>query len=329
METQNLSSKLHWCVEGHATLISRDSLIPVSAGDLVFAPRGSVIEGEATLLPLKPQQEIQQARRIRLGKAWNDALVYEFSRQQLANEELSQPVANLVLQQFTPPVTPRDSKAKKVAEYLRRHPASQKSLEKFAQEQQISARTLQRQFLSGTGLVFSEWRAACRVEAAISQLEQRIPVHEIARRVGFQATSSLNRAFLRHTGCTPAAYVARRAARNFCPPPVPQSTIFARSQTDVVVWMYQGSATVTTPGYCRFVTHGDTVTIPAGTNTRLDVAAGSIALPIPLAHSDRHLSLELIAALAQRAASEPLFETAVSKPQSTAFEKEVVERVSF
>ncbi|AZA11098.1 helix-turn-helix domain-containing protein [Corynebacterium gerontici] len=317
------SNTLHWCVEGHATLISPDSLVPVRAGDLVLATQGCVIEGEATLLPLKTQHEIFQARRIRLGKSWNDAMVYEFSRQQLVHHELSQSIANLVRPKFSAPRLPQDPKAKTVAEYLRKHPASQKSLEKFAQEQHISARTLQRHFLQGTGLVFSEWRAACRVQAAIGLLEHRIPVQEIARRVGFQATSSLNRAFQRHTGCTPVAYVAQAATHNLTPPPVPKSTIFARSQTDVVMWMYEGSATVTTPGYCRFVTKGDTVTIPAGTDTRLDVAAGSIALPIPLAHADGCMSLELIATLAQRAVAEPLFQIALPEVREEQFSEEV------
>ena len=71
-------------------------------------------------------------------------------------------------------------------------------------------------------------------------------------------------------------------------PQIPPLTTFARAETDQVLWIYRGTATVTTAGYCRFMGAGETVTIPAGTDTRLDIAAGSIALPVPVNFDERN-----------------------------------------
>ena len=62
-------------------------------------------------------------------------------------------------------------------------------------------------------------------------------------------------------------------------------TTFARTDTDLVLWMAKGTATVTTSGFCRFVGAGETITLPAQTTMRVDVAADSLALPIPLAEA--------------------------------------------
>ena len=108
--------------------------------------------------------------------------------------------------------------------------------------------------------------------------------------VGFDATSSLTRAFKRHTGTTPSSFTTGAVGMGAAgvAPQIPPLTTFARAETDQVLWIYRGTATVTTAGYCRFMGAGETVTIPAGTDTRLDIAAGSIALPVPVNFDERN-----------------------------------------
>ncbi|GGG78345.1 helix-turn-helix domain-containing protein [Corynebacterium pelargi] len=304
------TTQLLWCVEGSATLITHDRLVPLSAGDLLIAPQGSYVQGTATVLPMACPIDAAQPRRLRLGVQWNSFMVYEFSRQRIGGRGLSPELSNLVRATTYQPVMPTSTEARTVARQLRRHPASQKSLLRFAEQVGVSSRTLQRQFLKETGLIFSEWRAAQRVHAAIALLEQRLPVAQVSKRVGFQAASSLNRAFQRHTGFTPAAFAVHAGVgkKQAPAPSVPQSTMFARARTDVVMWIYAGTATVTTPGYCRFVAQGDTVTIPAGTDTRLDVAAGSVALALSLEQAEGPITLEQIARNAWEAPMEALSE---------------------
>lgn len=177
-----------------------------------------------------------------------------------------------------------------VAKQLQANPADPTSLIDFAKRQHVSSRTLQRQFQATTDYTFSEWRAAYRVSVAADLLSHQFTITNVASMVGFDATSSLTRAFKRHTGTTPSSFTTGAVGMGVAgiAPQIPPLTTFARAETDQVLWIYRGTATVTTAGYCRFMGAGETVTIPAGTDTRLDIAAGSIALPVPVNFDERN-----------------------------------------
>ena len=208
----------------------------------------------------------------------------------LGESELSADIMKLFDDRAKPPKMPTAPAALAVAKQLQANPADPTSLIDFAKRQHVSSRTLQRQFQATTDYTFSEWRAAYRVSVAADLLSHQFTITNVASMVGFDATSSLTRAFKRHTGTTPSSFTTGAVGMGAAgvAPQIPPLTTFARAETDQVLWIYRGTATVTTAGYCRFMGAGETVTIPAGTDTRLDIAAGSIALPVPVNFDERN-----------------------------------------
>ncbi|MEZ2122388.1 MULTISPECIES: helix-turn-helix domain-containing protein [unclassified Corynebacterium] len=282
---------LLWCHSGSATISVGAWECELPAGELCYAAGPSTVSGDGLVIPIVfPNLGISgPSRRVHLGVDWGDFMVYEFSRSLgylRGTRTLSPEISRLFDDPAAPPPAPEAEEANAVAQRLRINPGDQTSLEEFAEQYRVSARTLQRQFLASTGLTFSEWRTAYRVSSAAELLARDFSVAVAANLVGFAATSSLTRAFRRHTGCTPSAYTPGSVgmAPAGTPPQIPSSSTWHRSTgSDVVLWVYRGTATLTTPGYCRFLGNGDSATIPAGTNTRLDIAAGSIALPMSAA----------------------------------------------
>ena len=275
--TNTVTSTLFWCHSGTAIVNAPDRIISVLAGDLVIAPAGAFITSSGAaghdrgatgvVIPISfPGMKITGAtRRMHLGQVWSDRMISEYSRS-------------------TAPA------ALAVAKQLQANPADPTSLIDFAKRQHVSSRTLQRQFQATTDYTFSEWRAAYRVSVAADLLSHQFTITNVASMVGFDATSSLTRAFKRHTGTTPSSFTTGAVGMGAAgvAPQIPPLTTFARAETDQVLWIYRGTATVTTAGYCRFMGAGETVTIPAGTDTRLDIAAGSIALPVPVNFDERN-----------------------------------------
>lgn len=273
-----------------------EKVFSILAGDLVIAPQGAFVSGTGVVIPMYfSDLAFQgQTRRLHLGTQWNDYMLFEFARSLMGETLPSPAVGQLFCDRAATPPLPQGDAARVVAQQLSNNPADQTSLLEFADRTGVSSRTLQRQFLTSTGYTFSEWRAAYRVSVAAGLLSHDFTIAVVANLVGFHATSSLTRAFRRHTGTTPSAFTSGVgvARGSVTAPEIPASTTFARSEQDLALWIYRGTATVTTTGYCRFMGANEIVTIPANTNTRLDVAAGSIALPVPLEHASEDLSLQ-------------------------------------
>ncbi|GAB3596326.1 HTH-type transcriptional repressor of iron proteins A [Corynebacterium faecale] len=288
---------LLWCHSGASEVYIGERSFTLVAGDLLFAPEGAVWNpsGAGVILDLsfRAVSITGPARRIHVGQAWAEHMVYEYSRSLFGEREMRGDVAKLFEDRVPTPPLPAPKHARAVAQTLAANPADQTSLEEFAALRGVAARTLQRQFLKSTGYSFSEWRAAQRVSVAASLLAHDFSIAVVANLVGFAATSSLTRAFRRHTNATPSSFTTSSIGMGSAglPPAIPARTTFAEAQRDQQLWIYSGTATVTTPGYCRFLAQGDMATIPAGTHTRIDVAAGSIAIPVPVGVGEQGMSL--------------------------------------
>lgn len=294
---------LLWCHSGVVNVGLGEQAFTLVAGDLLYAPEGAFWSdtGSGLILDLRFRTLgiDGPARRIHLGRSWDERMVHEYSRSLFGEDGVSGDVAKLFDDRVPTPPLPSPRHARAVARTLAANPADQTSLEEFAVQRGVSARTLQRQFLNSTGYSFSEWRAAQRVCVATSLLAHDFSIAVVANLVGFSATSSLTRAFRRHTGTTPSAFTTGAIGMGVtgAPAAIPSRTTFAEATRDQQLWIYTGAATVTTPGYCRFLTQGDMATIPAGTHTRIDVAAGSIAIPVPIGVGERGMSLQEVATL--------------------------------
>jgi AraC-like DNA-binding protein len=135
----------------------------------------------------------------------------------LADGELGEPArrrAEAVLVDLLEPLDvstisvpePHDDRARRVADRLRRDPASHKGLDEWGREVGASGRTLARIFQAETGMSFGRWRAQLRLSAALPLLAGGMPVTVTAHRVGYGSASAFVAAFRRAVGVPPGRY---------------------------------------------------------------------------------------------------------------------------
>lgn len=101
---------------------------------------------------------------------------------------------------------PTDDRAREVAEGLLADPGDARTLDRWGHDVGASGRTLARAFLTETGLSFGRWRTLARLQAALLQLAEGLPVGVVAARVGYRTPSAFVAAFRAHTGSTPGRY---------------------------------------------------------------------------------------------------------------------------
>lgn len=275
-----LHATIFFCLQGSVQVHAPDTTLTLRPGDLAIAPVGAEIENgeDGLILPFSVEGLSGASRTIALGQQWGavmvDAYVNHLSGGISHHGIFEQLLKGLVVA----PRLPKPRPALNVARAIISRPSAATSLNQFATQQHVASRTLQRQFESSTGLSFSEWRAAYRVYVAADMLRNGVTLDHAASAVGFGATSSLSRAFIRHTGTSPGKAVRER---DRAMPQVMGRAIAPLSDIDHAFWIYCGTATVTAPDYCRFAASGDVVSLLSGTGMQLEVAAGSVAIPIP------------------------------------------------
>lgn len=96
-----------------------------------------------------------------------------------------------------------------IAAALLESPEDRRSVEQWSQELEVGVRTISRAFRTQTGLSFSQWRQAVRIQRAISLLCQGWPVQEVAIEIGYTAPSAFIQTFNRVVGQTPGAFAAQ------------------------------------------------------------------------------------------------------------------------
>lgn len=101
---------------------------------------------------------------------------------------------------------PTDDRAYAVADALLTDPTDARTLDAWGHQVGASSRTLARVFLADTGLSFARWRTLVRLQAALLQLAEGLPVGVVSARVGYRTPSAFVAAFRTHTGVTPGRY---------------------------------------------------------------------------------------------------------------------------
>jgi len=101
---------------------------------------------------------------------------------------------------------PTDDRAREVAEALLADPGDGRTLHAWGRQVGASSRALARAFLSETGLSFGRWRTLARLQVALLELAEGLPVGLVASRVGYRNPSAFVAAFRAHTGVTPGRY---------------------------------------------------------------------------------------------------------------------------
>lgn len=278
---QQSTATAFYCVQGTVQVEAPDATLTLHAGDIAIVPVGAEVGSEDTgfYLPFEVPALTGASRTIALGHQWGPILVDAYVKQLEGDTGYLRIFDHVLTGRVAAPRLPKPIPALNVARAIIAHPAADTSLNEFASWQHVASRTLQRQFEASTGLSFSEWRAAYRVYVAAGLLMNGATLDRAAGMVGFGATSSLSRAFVRHTGTSPGK--ATRGRRNAMPQLMGRA-ISALSDVDQAFWIHCGTATVTAPNYCRFAAAGEMVTLLAGTQMQLEVAAGSVAIPVPV-----------------------------------------------
>lgn len=103
---------------------------------------------------------------------------------------------------------PASPTAAAVAEALLFNPGDERRTADWAVEVHTSSRSLERAFLSETGLTFSEWRLRARMQLAARLLRSGAAVTSVTFRVGYQYPNSFARAFRGFYGVSPSAFAA-------------------------------------------------------------------------------------------------------------------------
>jgi len=99
---------------------------------------------------------------------------------------------------------PRDPRALRLAARLQAEPSAQAKLSELAADAGASERTIQRLFLSETGMGFSQWRQRLRLLHGATLLGGGASVTEAGLEAGYSGTSAFIAAFRKHFGFTPS-----------------------------------------------------------------------------------------------------------------------------
>jgi AraC-like DNA-binding protein len=101
---------------------------------------------------------------------------------------------------------PRSPELRRLAAALAARPDDRRTLDAWAKELGMTARTAARRFVAETGLSFGRWRQQQRLLAALERLGAGDSVTRVAFDVGYEDVSSFIAAFKAATGETPARY---------------------------------------------------------------------------------------------------------------------------
>lgn len=222
------ADELMWARRGRVDLDTGTGRPSLHAGLLAWIPAGTVHaatvhpEGDLVCALLDPALRPAGDRWAEPHVVGADALTGELllwlhgdrsAADRVAGRDLlgrllpvaEQPAGSLLL--------PDDGRARTVADAIRRNPADRRSVEEWAAHVRASPRTLNRIFVSETGLPLGRWRTRARIEHAVDLLAGGRSVDAVATGVGYATTSAFIEVFRTIRGETPAAY-RRRVAGN-------------------------------------------------------------------------------------------------------------------
>lgn len=104
--------------------------------------------------------------------------------------------------------TPRDDRARRVAERLRDAPDDAAPVGALARRAGASRRTIERLFVRDTGMTMAEWRRRLRLLHAVRLLAEGEAVTATALAVGYASVSAFIAVFKKAFGATPGRYGA-------------------------------------------------------------------------------------------------------------------------
>lgn len=181
-------------------------------------------------------------------------------------------------------------------------------MDALAARENVSAKTLQRQFLRETGMALSVWRTRARIAVAARLLAEGRDIGWTGRQVGYTTPTGFTKAFRRHTGLTPREYARRGRARpqdatlpatevlghavaltTGTPPPpprVPPHAIWEQvNDCHVLMWVHRGRGRLRIGARGWSLRQGQAMWVPAGATHTLEIAADSLVVSIGNVHA--------------------------------------------
>lgn len=249
---------LIWVRTGVAHVhIDGDAVYHLTAGQGAWIPatgwnhRAIITEPGTVAFPLWSHPGADgpaEATRFEVVEGWQDWLIQHYNLQvtPLSGVEHFPDAITQLLHHPTappPPELPRTAGARSVAEQLLRDPALDLTVEQWATKALASPRTLRRDFLADTGMMFEQWRLRNRLIAAVELLAAGYDADQVAARVGFASRNGFTRAFKQQYGLTPFAFGRKLSAGSGPLDLTPRATL-AR-QTDHLIRMVRGDDTST------------------------------------------------------------------------------------
>lgn len=99
-----------------------------------------------------------------------------------------------------------EPRAARVAELLRNHPGSQRSLAQICKFAGASKRTVERIFQAEAGMTFGKWRQQLRLMHAMRLMGEGTQITRAALEAGYSTPSAFSAAFRKILGTTPTQY---------------------------------------------------------------------------------------------------------------------------
>ncbi|MEM8902611.1 MAG: ABC transporter substrate-binding protein [Actinomycetota bacterium] len=206
LATSDLATSRHrliWASSGSALL--RLAAFPIVVGPRrgAWVPCGQRITGDSTAelihasfdagtwagLPVEP-------RAVPLDELLVASLLHladrsEGERAAVLQSVIADRLAAAFAESTFGPSYPVDPAARRVAEAVASDPSDRRSLGAWAREVAASERTLRRRFVQETGLTFTDWSGASRMQHARSLLDAGLARAVVARRCGYRTTKAL------------------------------------------------------------------------------------------------------------------------------------------
>jgi AraC-like DNA-binding protein/mannose-6-phosphate isomerase-like protein (cupin superfamily) len=312
---------LLWALRGHTDVVRDGAAYTIGRGQATVIPAGSehslLVPPDAIVLPLVVPPApagtcLAPSAVVTLGEEWDDWFLHQFaacvSPIRSAGDDPAHVVATVARAGENGSdalALPRTASARMVARGLQTEPACPLTAEQWSARAGVSVRTLRRLFLAETGMTFSAWRAACRVQAASAALLAGTPVQTVATQLGFATSTGFIRAFTRHRGTTPDSW--RRAELGSgaagadgtagtpggkqpplqapspaLAPPMTSAVATTRHHAHhhVLVWAYRGTVRARVAGVDHEVKQDHALWMPAAVEHAVHTDPGAVALPL-------------------------------------------------
>ncbi len=102
--------------------------------------------------------------------------------------------------------SPGDPRVKQICEGLLANPADSSTVEQWARQLDVTARTVHRLFVRETGMTFAQWRDQARLLFALQRLAQGERIIDVAFDCGYASQSAFTAMFRRNFGKPPSAF---------------------------------------------------------------------------------------------------------------------------